>query len=205
MKHRAVVRSGLILLSLTLVAIAAIDPFLARSLADSTAEWRTIVNPPLTVIEHAFGFPISKWLTGLVLLVIAAALSFVARWRPAAWLFLFAGLSQLTTRLIAGVLKNVFLRLRPYEALAIGDRWFTDGGSSFPSGHAAHFWGLFFALAIAFPRTRIPLLILAIFVSLSRVVVNDHYLSDVLGSAAIAAFVTWGWAAAFRNASAIPA
>lgn len=177
-----------------------IDGPVARSLED--ASWRRVVNPPMTAIEYAFGFPVSKWLTGLVLLLIAAALAFVARWRPLAWLFLFIALSQLLTRLIAGVLKNVFERHRPFQALAgdgYADRWFVDGGSSFPSGHAAHFWGLFFALAIVFPRTRIPALLLALFVSLSRVLVNDHYVSDVVGSAAIAALVTWGFAAAFRQ------
>ena len=154
-----------------------------------------LASAPMTAIEYAFGFPVSKWLTGFALLLIAAVLFFIPRWRPAAWLFLFIGLSQLTTRLIAGVLKNVFERNRPYQAAG----WFVDGGSSFPSGHAAHFWGLFFALAIAFPRTRIPALVLAVFVSLSRVLVNDHYLSDVVASAAIAAMVTWGLALAFRR------
>ena len=163
----------------------------------SSIDARPFVNPPMTAIEYAFGFPVSKWLTGFAILLIAIALFFVKRHRPLAWLVLFAALSQLTTRLIAGVLKNVFERTRPYEGLP--DRWFTDGGSAFPSGHAAHFWGLFFALAIVFPRLRIPLVVLAILVSVSRVVVNDHFAGDVLGSAAIAAVVTAGWAVAFRR------
>jgi membrane-associated phospholipid phosphatase len=36
---------------------------------------------------------------------------------------------------------------------------------------------------------RIPALVLAIAVSISRIVVNDHYVGDVLASAAIAALV----------------
>jgi membrane-associated phospholipid phosphatase len=93
-------------------------------------------------------------------------------------------------------LKNVFLRTRPFQG---EDKFFVEGGSSFPSGHAAHFWGLFFAIAIAFPRLRIPFLILAIFVSIARVVVNDHYVGDVIGSAAIAALVAYALALAFRR------
>ena len=182
----------LVLCALTLLCLPFDGP-IARSLDASAI--RPYVNPPMTAIEYAFGFPVSKWLTGFVLLLVAAALFVVARWRPAAWLVLFVALSQLTTRLIAGVLKNVFERNRPFQPPG----WFVDGGSSFPSGHAAHFWGLFFGLAIAFPRTRIPALVLAVFVSLSRVLVNDHYLSDVVASAAIAALVTWGWAAVFRR------
>ncbi len=173
---------------LSLLSIFAIDEPIARLI--SPAATRGFVDPAVTAIEYAFGFPVSKWLTGFVLLLIAVALFFVRRHRPLAWLLLFAALSQLTTRLVAGVLKNVFERTRPYEGLP--DRWFVDGGSSFPSGHAAHFWGLFFALSIVFPRLRIPLLVLAIFVSIARVVVNDHFVSDVVGSAAIAALVTAG-------------
>jgi len=186
---------------LTLLCIFVIDEPVARMI--SPAATRGFVDPAITGIEYAFGFPVSKWLTGFVLLLIATALFFVQRHRPLAWLLLFAGLSQLTTRLVAGVLKNVFLRTRPYEGLP--DRWFTDGGSAFPSGHAAHFWGLFFALSIVFPRLRIPLLVLALFVSLSRVLVNDHFVGDVIGSAAIAALVTAGFVRAFRNAGVPPA
>jgi membrane-associated phospholipid phosphatase len=190
MKQARLLLWGLIFTSVTLVSIAAIDAQIARMIEPSVHWWKSIAGPPMTVIEIAFGFPISKWLTGAVILLAAIGLFFIRRHRPTAWLLLFVSLSQLITRLIAGVLKNVFLRERPYE---IGDgRWFIEGGSSFPSGHAGHFWGLFFALAIAFPKTRIPFLILALFVSLARVVVNDHYVSDVLASGAIAAFVTYG-------------
>ena len=51
----------------------------------------------------------------------------------------------------------------------------------FPSGHGAHFWGLFFPLAFLFPRYRIPFLIIPLFISVARVGVNDHWCSDVLG------------------------
>lgn len=142
----------------------------------------------MTAIEYVFLFPLSKFAFGALILLAALVLFPFARRRHTAWLLLFVSLSQLLTRLVAGVLKNVFLRTRPYEGL--DDRWFVDGGSSFPSGHAAHFWGLVFAIAVAFPKLRIPALILAILVSLARVAVNDHYLGDVIGSAAIAALIT---------------
>jgi membrane-associated phospholipid phosphatase len=193
MKTTAV--AGIALVMLTLLAIVAIDEPVARAVSGSSM--RAFVDGPMTAIEYAFGFPVSKWLTGAVLLVAAIVLFFVASQRQIAWLLLFVSLSQLSTRLIAGVLKNVFLRSRPFQGAE--SQWFVENGSSFPSGHAAHFWGLFFALALAFPRTRIPALVLALFVSLSRVVVNDHWVSDVTGSAAIAALVTVGWAVVFRR------
>jgi len=151
---------------------------------------QSATGPIIHALEVTFGFPISKFLTGAVILVASLALFPFARFRPTARILLFVGAAQFTARLVAGVLKNVFLRPRPYETYT---GFFSDG-SSFPSGHAAHFWPFFFAAIIAFPRWRIPLLILAAFVSVSRVLVNDHYLGDVLASGAIAAIVTYGYA-----------
>jgi membrane-associated phospholipid phosphatase len=90
-------------------------------------------------------------------------------------------------------LKNVFQRLRPYEAIEAGDwdsKFFGGHGSSFPSGHSAHFWGLFFPLLFLFPRYRLPLLIIPVFISIARIGVNDHWCSDVIASAALAALMT---------------
>ena len=66
--------------------------------------------------------------------------------------------------------------------------------SSFPSGHAATIFSLFFVwVSLAFRNTKIShanliitvLLIFALLVSLSRVIVAAHWLSDVLGSIAL--------------------
>jgi undecaprenyl-diphosphatase len=176
---------GAALTLLALLSIFLIDAPLARAIAPFVDANRAFADPFVTVLEYAFGFPVSKFLTGFVLVVAGAAL-FAFR-RPLARLLLYVGVAHLVSRLIAGVLKNVFLRARPYDANA--GAFFVDNGSSFPSGHAAHFWALFFALALAFPRLRIPALILALLVSVSRVMVNDHFVGDVLGSAAICAFV----------------
>ena len=67
--------------------------------------------------------------------------------------------------------------------------------SSFPSGHAATIFSLFLVwISLAFRNTKISnagltitlLLIFALMVSLSRVIVAAHWLSDVLGSIALA-------------------
>jgi membrane-associated phospholipid phosphatase len=92
-----------------------------------------------------------------------------------------------------GALKNVFHRLRPFQVIQAGNwdwKFFGDQGSSFPSGHSAHFWGLFFPLLFLFPRYRLPLLIIPVFISIARVGVNDHWCSDVIASAAVAALLT---------------
>ena len=67
--------------------------------------------------------------------------------------------------------------------------------SSYPSGHAATIFSLFFVwVSLAFRNTKIShvnliitvVLIFALIVSLSRVIVAAHWLSDVLGSIALA-------------------
>lgn len=192
MNARQVLICGAVLTVLTLLSIFAVDGPVARWIAPSADANRAFVNPFMNAVEIAFGFPLSKWATGLAILLVAAILFAFRRHRVLARLLLFVAATELITRLIAGVLKNVFLRARPAEPLA--GRFFLEDGSSFPSGHAAHFWALFFALALAFPRLRVPALILAVLVSICRVVVNDHFVGDVLGSATIAAFVAVAFA-----------
>jgi membrane-associated phospholipid phosphatase len=199
---RPILISAVALVLATIVAILLIDGAVAAWMRPRIAANAIVANPFVGVLERVFGFPLSKFATGTAFVLLAAAAFLVARWRSVAWLLLFAGLSHLTTRLIAGVLKNVFLRLRPYDAFAGGvwnDRFFADGGSSFPSGHAAHFWALFFVAALAFPRLRIAAFVLAVAVSVARIAVNDHYVSDILVSAAIAAWVSLGYAALLRR------
>jgi membrane-associated phospholipid phosphatase len=178
------------------LAIYVLDGRVARWLQPVAAENRAVLGPFVSAVEFAFAFPVSKFATGLAIVVASLVLFALAR-RRVGWLLLFVGATHLTARLTAGVLKNVFLRARPAEGLAGGewhDRFFIEGGSSFPSGHAVHFWALFFALAFAFPRLRVPALVLAVCVSIARVAVNDHYVSDVLASVSIAAFVACGYA-----------
>lgn len=179
---------------LALVAIVFVDRPAARALQHSAPQSRAVAGPVMNGIELAFGFPLSKFLTGAVILIVAGALFPFARHRSTAWLLTLLGAAQLTTRLVAGMVKNVFLRPRPFEMLAGTAPDFFTAGSSFPSGHAAHFWPLFFVAAVAFPRWRVPALLLALFVSISRVLVNDHYIGDVTASASLAAMITYGFA-----------
>jgi len=58
--------------------------------------------------------------------------------------------------------------------------------------------GSLFPLVFLFPRYRIPLLIIPLFISVARVGVNDHWCSDVFGSIAIAAAVTLFFIQIFR-------
>lgn len=190
MTARQALLAGVGLSLLAVLAVFAVDGAVAAAVAPHMQANRAALHGAMTALEVAFGFPLSKFATGGAIVLVALLLFAFARSREIARLLLFVGVVHLVTRLIAGVLKNVFLRARPGETA----QWFVEGGSSFPSGHAAHFWALFFALAIAFPRLRVPSLILASFVAAARVAVNDHFVIDVVASGAIAAFVSGGCA-----------
>ena len=181
------------------IAIVTVDGPLAVALRSLAPETEHRIQSFVGVCELVFAFGISPYLYG-GLLVVAGAVAFRATTsRLVPWALLFVGLSHLTARFVADILKPPFSRLRPFEALGSEgwhDTWFAAVGNSFPSGHAVHFWSLFFPLAVLFPRWRTALVVLPLLLSAARVAVNDHYLSDVLASVALAALVTWAYALA---------
>ncbi len=108
-------------------------------------------------------------------------------------LFLFAAVA------VSGILTNLIKfplgRARP-------KLWEQDGifGVSpfsldadfqgFPSGHATTLFALAAGLGLMAPRLRIPLYALAALLSFSRVAVNAHYPSDLVGGAMVGIGVT---------------
>lgn len=193
MNKRQIVYSIFVALALTLLSIFFFDQPIAAFVQKVDGRSSVILQQGTTFLDVISGFPINRYALTYALLGAAAILFVWKSTRAAAWMLFFIGVAHIVTRLTAGTLKNVFYRLRPFEVIEAGNwdwNFFGDRGSSFPSGHSAHFWGLFFPLAFLFPRYRIPLLILPIFISVARVGVNDHWCSDVIASAAIAAAIT---------------
>jgi membrane-associated phospholipid phosphatase len=194
----------LISLVLTFLSIWFFDQPIAAFVQQAGGRQSVVFQEGTHWLEVASGFPIpriGRYFLAYLLLG-GAALLFIARsTRPLAWMCLFIGSTHLVTRLIAGSLKNVFNRLRPFEVIDAGNwdwKFFGDHGSSFPSGHSAHFWGLFLPLAFLFPRYRLPLLVIPVFITIARVGVNDHWCSDVIASAGWAALITLFFAWHFR-------
>jgi undecaprenyl-diphosphatase len=68
---------------------------------------------------------------------------------------------------------------------------FTHGyvWNSFPSGHTATMFAVAEALALLFPRLAWPARLLALWVGLSRIMVNAHYPSDVLAGALVGVLI----------------
>lgn len=200
------VYSIVVSLALTLLAIFFFDQPIAAFVQRTGGGSSVIWQQGTSLLEVISGFPIGKYAVSFALLAAALILSFWQSTRSAAWMLLFIGCAQFVTRIAAGTLKGVFERLRPFEVIEAGDwdwKFFGGQGNSFPSGHAAHFWGLFFPLVFLFPRYRVPLLIIPLFISIARVGVNDHWCSDVLGSIAIAAAVALFFIWLFRMKPAI--
>jgi membrane-associated phospholipid phosphatase len=129
-----------------------------------------------------FLLPAALVLAGVLLLALQAT-------RATGFGVLYVGLVMSLSYAAADLAKPWFGRVRPSEALAGGDVWFA-AGNSFPSGHTAFYAGLFFPLVILFPRLAPVWLLPPLFVAASRVLVQDHYLSDVGTSLALAAILS---------------
>jgi len=97
---------------------------------------------------------------------------------------LLSGEAAINSTAIAYLLKNATHRLRPYQASGGGG--FFQGGSSFPSEHAAIAWSVASVMAHEYPGTLTKVLAygLATSVSATRVSGQQHFASDVIiGSA----------------------
>jgi membrane-associated phospholipid phosphatase len=96
--------------------------------------------------------------------------------------------------LVTNVIKPFIARARPilferenifgFHPVSFNAQW-----NSMPSGHSTTAFTLAFTLSMLFPRYRSVWWVYGIALALSRVMVNAHYLSDVLAGGAVA-FVT---------------
>lgn len=106
----------------------------------------------------------------------------------------------LTGGLLTWVLKQVVARGRPHLFLESGFYGMSAPFSgapfnSFPSSHSFTAFGVALALARVLPAWRMPLLLLAYVVGLSRVIALEHFVSDVVASAFIAVWCVHIWSA----------
>ena len=97
---------------------------------------------------------------------------------------LLSGEAALNSTAVAYLFKNATQRPRPYQANGAGT--FFQGGSSFPSEHAAIAWSVASVMAHEYPGTLTKILAygLATGISATRVTGQQHFASDVIiGSA----------------------
>ena len=105
---------------------------------------------------------------------------------------LFIFMSVAVSGLAADLLKVIFGRARPmllFDHGTYGLGWFrfVHEWTSFPSGHSATALSVAVALSLLQPRYRLLFLAGGLLVAASRVVLCQHYLSDVLAGSMLGA------------------
>lgn len=120
-------------------------------------------------------------------------------WRTNRPVLARAGLFIFSTTILSGVLINIikviFGRARPrlyIDENIYGFFWFKLDVlyRSFPSGHATTAMAVWLAFALLFPKYRFALIAVGVLIALSRVIIGEHYLSDVLIGGYIGAMTT---------------
>ena len=145
----------------------------------------------------------------MVTLATLAGLLVAAKWGSSAVVLLYllpvlaaAIYAGLGPGLVAAVVKSLVRRLRPdpqaFDAFAFrpwGERGFDGGGLSFPSEHAAIALTGALMLCRLYPRGWFVYLLWAGSCSAGRVMMQDHFISDIAGSLLLAVLMQ---AAAWR-------
>jgi len=214
-KARRIERAYLRLLVASLVALVVIA---ATMLLVDAPVAEAMKRAPLWIIELfdvLTDFGKSDWFLwplGLVLVAIAAltstALAPLQR-RILAMVavragFLFVAIAA--PSLFVTIIKRVIGRARPFIG-QLADPfhyaplvWRADF-ASMPSGHATTAFAAAVAVAALWPRLRAPMLIYALVIAVSRVVLDAHFVSDVIAGAiagGIGALIVRDWFAARR-------
>jgi lipid A 4'-phosphatase len=133
----------------------------------------------------------------LILCAVAFVLFyFILRRRHYAWQAAFIFLNVAGSGLAVDGVKVVFGRARPtllFREGLYGFTWFATRPDhwSFPSGHAATVSSLALSLTLIWPRGWPAWWLGALLVLASRIVLNAHYPSDLLGGFYIALLVWW--------------
>jgi membrane-associated phospholipid phosphatase len=196
------VEQAVLALSCVAVGFLLIDPFMlerANALKTSAPEARSVLKAVTNVGR-------SNWM--LIPTGAAVALALVLRrtqqgLRNAAAHGLIAStigfvfVSVAGAGLIANLAKNIIGRARP-QLFATGGPLnfklfaFTPDYASFPSGHATNIFALATVIAILWPRARVLLYTVAVWIAASRVLIGVHYFTDtVVGAILGTVFPYW--------------
>lgn len=208
MSYRVIVWSGAAALLVMLAGLLVVDQPLAVWIHTSGIEDAAIFRVGLAGLDNFAGIHVSYWLAAVVLAIVGAICLIIDRQSRVAKMLLAAAAVNAATIGTMMLGKNLFGRLRPSQVLESGDwahTWFVGGGS-FPSGHASFYFGLFLPLAAACRPLWLRALLLAVpvYVSLARMDLARHFLSDVAASAVMAAIFTLIVAWVFHHSSNAP-
>ena len=85
------------------------------------------------------------------------------------------------TWIIAHFLKILINIPRPFDAIANVSALFTESGQAFPSGHAAFFSALAFAIFFINKKAGYVFMLFALLIGLARIMAGVHFPVDILG------------------------
>lgn len=96
------------------------------------------------------------------------------------------------------ILKNLFQRVRPWEAFDFLRNMVVERDTSFPSGHTSAAFAFALAVVRAGPKewrgSKLAVVALALLMGLSRLYVGAHYPTDVLAGALVGSLAgVTGW------------
>lgn len=181
-----------------LLSFQHLDPVLSR-LMRTLPEWMWAVFQVITKLGLAKWYLVPLGLGALAL--VAASLTvkdpMAAAWyRRLAWAAAFVLAAIVLAGLTTDLIKVLVGRARPRMLVQIGFYGFApinfrSDYQSFPSGHTTTAFAMSAAVGYLLPRLRWPLMVVAVLVAASRVIINAHYLSDVVGGMTVALFCTW--------------
>ncbi len=148
-------------------------------------------------------------ISGVAAMGLHAAAGFAAkakergRYAFHAWRATYVFLAVAVSGAIADLIKPVAGRVRPRLELNGGPHGFIFWGPradywSFPSGHAVTAAALAFALCVIYPRGRWAWIFCALLIGASRIGLDEHHLSDVIGGFYIGLVTSWALYAVFR-------
>jgi membrane-associated phospholipid phosphatase len=132
-----------------------------------------------------------------ILIVLAAALATPAAGRTASLVlaslavrfgYLFFAIA--VPGLFVTIVKRLIGRLRPSDVgpFAYAPWSWRHEYASLPSGHSTTAFAAAVAIAALWPKARIPMLVYAGVIALSRVVITAHFVSDVVAAAFVGSF-----------------
>jgi len=183
-----VLQTGVVVAAVALVCMAIVDKPVARYMhahvtGDANAIWAQItrLGDATGYVVIALLVALSGWLGKRVLAPSPLRDRAIMAGRHA--LLMIAALAA--SGAIVNVTKVVLGRLRPAYLFGQDTAGFTFfhfdfGANTFPSGHAQAIFAVAATLCMVWPRARIPLVTVATCVAASRVILADHFVSDVL-------------------------
>jgi membrane-associated phospholipid phosphatase len=189
--HRHSLRNRLAIAVLFVVAVALCIAFFDQPFDDLTEPLEAM---PLIAALALLGAEMGNTEIGSVLALLVIVLSW-RRWRRAALTIVCGVVVQ---ALSTDLLKWLIGRPRPCDydnpALTPPPPGFYGPGHDFnscPSGHAAFGFMLATVAAAYFPRWRWPAYAVAIFIASGRLMLDRHYLSDVLLGSALGYLIAY--------------